>query len=162
LRKGWLATASRDCNPLTDDVLALTRKLPDHEEKTTLRLAGKCSKLERYAGRLRLQIKGGASTEMRKKIKLEISRGPKHEKLPWGGLRAKDYLSRLVTRAVKEARERKETESWAEIQISRVLNHVSSETAMRLLIKEVRRRRKRIPTLQFVRDRSEAQRGNYL
>lgn len=99
---------------------------------------------------------------MRKKIKIEISKRPKHEKLPWGGLRAKDHLSRVVTRAVKDARERKETELWAENQMSRVLSHVSAETAMRLLIREVRRRRKPIPTLQFVRDRCEAQRGNYL
>lgn len=99
---------------------------------------------------------------MGKKIKLEMSKGPKHEQLPWGGLRAKDHLSRVVTRAVKEARERKETELWAENQMSRVLSYVSAETAMRLLIREVRRRRKPIPTLQFVRDRCESQRGNYL
>lgn len=99
---------------------------------------------------------------MGKKIKLGISREPKHEKLPWGGLRAKDHLSRVVTRAVKEARQRKETELWAENQMSRVLSYVSAETAMRLLIREVRRRRKPIPTLQFVRDRCEAQRENYL
>jgi hypothetical protein len=99
---------------------------------------------------------------MGKKIKFEISKGPKHEKLPWGGLRARDHLSRVVTRAVKEARERKETELWAENQMSRVLSYVSAETAMRLLIREVRRRRKPIPTLQFVRDRCEAQCGNDL
>jgi hypothetical protein len=99
---------------------------------------------------------------MGRKIKLEISKGPKHEKLPWGGLRAKDHLSRVVTRAVKEARERKETELWAENQMSRVLSYVSPETAMRLLIQEVRRRRKPIPTLQFVRDRCGTQRGSYL
>jgi len=97
---------------------------------------------------------GGASAEMGKKIKLAISKRPKHEKLPWGGLRAKDHLSRIVTRAVKEAKERKETESWAENQMSRVLSYVSPETAMRLLIQEVRRRRKPIPT--------ETQRRTYL
>jgi hypothetical protein len=99
---------------------------------------------------------------MRKKITHEISKRPKHEKLPWGGLRAKDHLSRVVTRAVKEARERKETELWAESQMSRVLSHVSPETAMRLLIQEIRRRRKPIPTLQFVRESCEAQRGSSL
>jgi hypothetical protein len=99
---------------------------------------------------------------MGKKITHEISKQPKHEKLPWGGLRAKDRLSRVVTRAVKEARERKETELWAENQMSRVLSYVSPETAMRLLIQEIRRRRKPIPTLQFISERCEAQRANYL
>ena len=99
---------------------------------------------------------------MGKKLKVEISKGPKHEKLPWSGLSAKDHLSRVITRVVKEATERKQTELWAEYQMSRVLSYVSAETAMRLLIREVRRRRKPIPTLQFVGDRREAEHGNYL
>jgi hypothetical protein len=84
---------------------------------------------------------------MKKKIRLRISAHPKLEKLPWRGLRAKDYLSRLVTRRVKEAREREETERWAESQIVRVLNYVSPETVLRFLMREARRRRKPISVL---------------
>jgi len=35
---------------------------------------------------------------------------PRTEKLSWPGLKAKDRLSRVVTRAVKEAREARENE----------------------------------------------------
>lgn len=73
------------------------------------------------------------------------SKKPGNERLPWPGLRAKDRLSRLVTRAVKEAREMKDNEAWAESQIARVLDYVSPETAMRLIFRETRRRRRPLP-----------------
>ena len=38
-----------------------------------------------------------------------ISAAPDHEKLPWPGLKAKDRLSRIATRAVKDAKEARET-----------------------------------------------------
>jgi hypothetical protein len=70
---------------------------------------------------------------------------PGNERLPWPGLRAKDRLSRLVTRAVKEAMEMKDNETWAESQIARVLDYVSPATAMRLIFRETRRRRRPLP-----------------
>ncbi len=76
----------------------------------------------------------------RKESAVEISTKPKYKKLPWPGLRAKDHLTRSVTRAVKEEREKKETELWAEDQIALMLKHVSAETAMKLLLRETRRR----------------------
>lgn len=78
-----------------------------------------------------------------------LSIKPKHEKLPWPGLRAKGYLSRVVTRAVKEAKEMRENEAWAQSQIARVLNYVSPEIAMKLILRECHRRRRR-PS-QFVK-----------
>jgi len=57
---------------------------------------------------------------------------PKHEKLPWPGLKAKDGLSRVITRFVKERKETRESETWAQNQIARVLEHVTPETAMAL------------------------------
>jgi hypothetical protein len=70
---------------------------------------------------------------------------PTHEKLPWPGLKAKDHLSRVVTRAVKEARETGEKEAWAEKQIARVLDHVPPEAAMRLVFREMSRRGRPLP-----------------
>jgi hypothetical protein len=70
---------------------------------------------------------------------------PRQEKLPWPGLKAKDRLSRVITRAVKEAKETRENAVWAENQIARVLDYVPPETAVRLVIREARRRRKLIP-----------------
>ena len=69
----------------------------------------------------------------------------RHERLPWPGLKAKDHLSRVVTRAVKRAKETRENEVWAENQIALVLDYVPPETAMRLVFRETRRRRKSIP-----------------
>lgn len=77
---------------------------------------------------------------MRKKRtaqQFRISSAPNHEKLPWPGLKAKDHLSRVVTRAVKEARE---TAVWAEKQVARVLGHVPPETAVGILLREISRR----------------------
>jgi len=71
-----------------------------------------------------------------------VSTKPKHEKLPWPGLKAKDHLSRVTTRAVKEAKETRENEVWAENLIARVLDYVPPETATRLLLQETYRRRK--------------------
>jgi len=67
---------------------------------------------------------------------------PEHEKLSWPGLKAEDHLSRVVTRAVKEAKETRENEAWAENLIARVLDFVPLETAVRLLFQETYRRRK--------------------
>jgi hypothetical protein len=67
---------------------------------------------------------------------------PKHEKLPWPGLRDKSRLIRVVTRAVKNAREEREREIWAEIQIARVLEYIPPSTALRVILKEMTRRKK--------------------
>lgn len=66
----------------------------------------------------------------------QIVTRPNHEKLPWPGLRAKDHLTRVVTGAIKEDREARETEEWAAAQIGQVLNFVPLETAIRLLVHE--------------------------
>jgi len=71
-----------------------------------------------------------------------IGTKPKHEKLSWPGLKAKDHLSRVLTRAVKEAKETRENEVWAENLFARVLDYISPETAMRLLLHETHRRKK--------------------
>jgi len=71
-----------------------------------------------------------------------LSTKPKHEKLSWPGLKTKDHLSRVATRAVKEAKEARENEFWAESQIARVLDYVPPETVMRLLLLETYRRKK--------------------
>ena len=63
------------------------------------------------------------------------------EILPWPGLKAKDLLTRVVTKAVKEAREDKLTEPWVEKQIARVLDYVPAETAIRLIRRETKRRK---------------------
>lgn len=68
-----------------------------------------------------------------------------HEKLPWPGLKAKDRLSRVISRVVKEAREKRENEAWAENQIAHVMDYVSPETAMKLVLREARSRKTPIP-----------------
>lgn len=70
---------------------------------------------------------------------------PTHEKLRWPGLKAKDRLSRMVTRAVKEAKETGETEVWAEKQIARVLDHVPPGAVVRLIFREMSRRGRPLP-----------------
>lgn len=80
---------------------------------------------------------------MRKKRtaqRYRVSTAPDHEELPWPGLNARDRLSRVATQAVKDARETRETEVWAEKQIARVLNHVPPETAATILFREIIRR----------------------
>jgi hypothetical protein len=76
-----------------------------------------------------------------------ISGRPGNEKLTWPGLKAKDHLSRVITRAVKEAKEAKENKEWAENQIARVLDYVPPQTAMRLVFRETCRRRNLTPRL---------------
>jgi hypothetical protein len=73
-----------------------------------------------------------------------LSPRPRHTKLPWSGLRAKDHLSRVVTQKVKEARELEETELWATAQISRVLKYISAEMVIEIVLRETRPRRKNI------------------
>lgn len=75
---------------------------------------------------------------------LKVAGKPRHEKLPWPGLKAKDHLSRVVTRAVKEAKETRENEAWAKKEIALVLNYVTPARAMKLLCKEARRQRRPI------------------
>jgi hypothetical protein len=82
------------------------------------------------------------TTKKRTAQEYRISAAPSHEKLPWPGLKAKDHLSRVVTRAVKEAKEAREAAFWAEKQIARVLDHVPPETAARILFREISRRGK--------------------
>jgi len=82
---------------------------------------------------------------MRKKRtaqRYRVSAAPNHEKLPWPGLKAKDHLSRVVTRAVKEAKEEREIAVWAEKQIARVLDRVPQETAVGILFREISHRGK--------------------
>ena len=68
-----------------------------------------------------------------------VSRGPRYERLPWPGLKSKDHICRLVTRAVKAAKESRETETWARQQMGKILEHVSVPDAMRLLVKVAQR-----------------------
>lgn len=63
----------------------------------------------------------------------------------WPGLRAKDHLSRVVTRWVKERKEEAENEAWAHGQVARLLDRVSPDTVMKLLYRESRRRKESIP-----------------
>lgn len=74
-----------------------------------------------------------------------LSNKPKHAKLTWPGLGAQDRLSRVATAWVKQQKEERENEAWAESQIARVLNWVPPETVMKLLYREARRRKGSIP-----------------
>jgi hypothetical protein len=74
-----------------------------------------------------------------------ISAKLKREKLAWPGLKAKDHLSRVVSRAVKDAKESREKEEWAENQIARVLDFVGPQHAVKLIFLETRRRRSLTP-----------------
>jgi hypothetical protein len=65
---------------------------------------------------------------------------PTHEKLPWPGLRAKDYLTRVVTQALKEAKEQRERIAWAEKHIALVLDHISPQIAVQLIFRETHAR----------------------
>ena len=89
-------------------------------------------------------------TKKRKGRQYQVSMKPKHEKLPWPGLKAKDHLSRIVTQAVKEAKEAKETEVWAERQIAMVLKHIQPETFLSLVLREMTRRGLPIPRVREV------------
>jgi hypothetical protein len=85
-----------------------------------------------------------AAAKVRKPHSNRAQTTPKREKLPWPGLKSKDHLSRCVTRAVKKVREVEEKEVWARSQIARLLDYVPPETAMRLIFREARRRKKTI------------------
>lgn len=111
-------------------------------KKTTPDATRNCSKLEHDPE----DAFEAMTTTRKKKPRLRrATNKPEHEKLTWPGLKAKDYFTRLVTRAVKEAKETREKEAWAENQIARVLDYVSAETAMRLLLQKVRGRGRQIP-----------------
>jgi len=73
-----------------------------------------------------------------------LSAKPEHEKLPWPGLKAEDHLSRVVARTLKEAKELRETEMWAETQIARVLRYIQPETAIEFVFREAHRRNKSV------------------
>jgi hypothetical protein len=78
-----------------------------------------------------------------------VSKVPSQEKLPWPGLKARDRLCRVVTAAVKEARESRHRELWAEQQIARVLESVPPERAMAMIFREISRRGRRIPRIAY-------------
>lgn len=84
------------------------------------------------------------TTKIRKPHSDPAQATPKREKLSWPGLKSKDHLSRFVTRAVKQAREVRENEVWARSQVARLLDYVPPETALRLVFREARRRKKNI------------------
>jgi hypothetical protein len=78
----------------------------------------------------------------KKSLSNKISARPTHNNLPWPGLKAKDRISRVVTRAVKDAKITNEREEWAEEQIARILDIIPPGQAMRLIMRELRRRQK--------------------
>jgi hypothetical protein len=78
-----------------------------------------------------------------------VSRAPRREKLPWPGLKARDRLSRIVTAALKDAREAKHAELWAVHQIARVLDSIPPEKAMALFFREISRRGRQIPRIAY-------------
>ena len=81
----------------------------------------------------------------RKASLYEVSMKPTHDNLPWPGLKARDHLSRVVTRAVKDAKGARERDEWAEKQIARVLDNIPPRAAMRLVLREMSRRGRPIP-----------------
>ena len=74
---------------------------------------------------------------------------PRKEKLPWPGLKAADRLTRIVTAAVKVARETRYRELRAEYQIARVLDSIPAERAMTLFLREISRRGRHIPRMAY-------------
>jgi hypothetical protein len=70
-------------------------------------------------------------------------------KLSWPGLKAQDRLSRVVTAAIKEARETRDRELWAEYQIVHALNSIPPETAMAMFFREISRRGGHIPRIAY-------------
>jgi len=74
-----------------------------------------------------------------------VSKKPKRSGRNWPGLKAKDRLSRVVTRWVKGKKEEVEKEVWAHEQIARLLDCVPPDTVMKLLYIEARRRKESIP-----------------
>lgn len=86
-----------------------------------------------------------SAKDHKKTCQSKISKRPTCEKLPWPGLKAKDHLSRVVTREVKKQREAKEAAAWAEIQIARVIDFVPPDIVLRLVLRELSRRRLFVP-----------------
>jgi hypothetical protein len=78
-----------------------------------------------------------------------VTRMPDPERLSWPGLKAGDRLSRVVTAAVKEAREARDRELRAERRISRVLDSIPPERAMALFFREINRRGRHIPRIAY-------------
>jgi hypothetical protein len=78
----------------------------------------------------------------------KVSARPTYDNLPWPGLRAKDRMSRVITRAVKDAKIASERDEWAREQIARILDIVPPRHAMRLIVRELRRRQKSRPRSQ--------------
>ena len=81
----------------------------------------------------------------RKSRLYKVSMKPIYDNLPWPGLKAKDRLSRVVTRAVKDAKDARARDAWAEEQIARVLDNVPPRAAMKLVFREMSRRGRSIP-----------------
>jgi hypothetical protein len=71
----------------------------------------------------------------------QITVKPNHQRLSWPGLEANDHLSRVVTRAVKEAKELREIEAWAESLVSRVLDYVPARTVIEFVRRDAALRR---------------------
>ena len=67
-----------------------------------------------------------------------VSARPKYDNLPWPGLKAKDRMSRVITRAVKDAKIATERDEWAREQIARILDIVPPRHAMKLIMRELR------------------------
>jgi len=84
----------------------------------------------------------------------KVSVKPGHEKFPWPGLNAKDHLSRVVTREVKNAKQVKGNEEWAKEQIARVLDYVAPQTAIEFVFREVTRRGLPLPRFEASLSRS--------
>lgn len=71
----------------------------------------------------------------------KLSGKPKHEKLPWPGLKNKNYLTRIITQAVKEAKETRENEVWARKQLARIRRYIPRSVFIRLVRKELQKKR---------------------
>jgi len=83
-----------------------------------------------------------------KLVRKELGQG-ELEELPWPGLKAKDHLSRVVTRAVKRAREQRHQLLRAECQIAQLLDRVPAKTVLAMFFAEMSRRGRRIPRIAY-------------
>jgi hypothetical protein len=81
-------------------------------------MSQKCSKLE-HGSKGTYERGAGLTMKKRKSHLHRTTKKPRPEKLSWPGLRAKDRLTRVVTRAVKEAREARENEIQVEHAMAR-------------------------------------------
>jgi hypothetical protein len=89
--------------------------------------------------------RGEHKDEERAIVQYECEANAGKASLAW--VRAKDHISRIVTRAVKKASEAREREIWAERQIAFVLDYVQPETAMKLVFRVTRRMGKSVTHL---------------